>query len=61
MLKKKEKELKKKKKKSQNEEKVEVIIIQYTIEPGRLNFNLNKSWTTVVRDGLISYDIDFEV
>ena len=45
---------------NEDEEKVEVITIQYTIEHGRPNFNLNKSWATVVIDDLIGYEIDFE-
>ena len=73
MLKDKEKEIKKKeedlkakpvkrgRKKTdyEDEEKVDVISIQYTIDPGRPNAELNGTFATAVIDDLIGFNEDF--
>ncbi len=43
----------------EDEEKVDVISIQYTIDPGRPNAELNGTFATAVIDDLIGFNEDF--
>jgi hypothetical protein len=44
---------------AEDEEKVDVISIQYRIDAGRPNFELNGTFATAILDDLIGFDVEF--